>query len=240
MINILKAIKKWFSRPHPKQVTNRFIEKKDLLNSNVGGFINHATHDYIGARLLLIQGLSGPGTILAVTALEKLMKAYLLEHGEKVRRDGKGHNLEVLTQQINIIDTNFFTTDERKFLKHINKAYGLRYPTEIKPEFETFLPSKKVLVHMDSLFCKLIESNVLDPISKNAKWYDMFKIGAMPKAQLTNCNINFGFERKSLIESCQWFVAHFPKEGGNFSRFATTDKVKDDNDWTLPESIKNE
>jgi len=68
----------------------------------------------------------------------------------------------------------------------------------------------------------------------------MFEKGHMPRIQFTNYNINFGFQRKTLIESCQWFLAHFPKEGGNISRFATTDKVKDNNDWTIPKLIKNE
>ena len=240
MIKIIKNLRKLFSSSKNKNLPNRFIGKKDLAEHSIFGFINHATHDYIGARLLLIQGLAGPGTILGVTALEKIMKAYILEHGENVRRDGKGHNLEVLTQQINSNDPNFLTSDERKFLRHINKAYELRYPTEIQTNFETFLPCKKILVNMDSLFCKFIESKVLDPISKDGKWYDMFKIGAMPKAQLMNLNINFGIDRKTLIESKQSFVAYFPKDGENFSRFATTDKVKDNNDWTIPDSIRNE
>jgi len=237
---IIKRIKAIFSTPKSTNQSGRLIGKSELPHNNVGGFINHATHDYIGARLLLIQGLAGPGTILAVTALEKIMKSYLLEEGYKVRRDGKGHNLEILTTQINEHDSNFLNTDERKFLRHINKAYKLRYPTEISTEFETFLPSKKILANMDSLFCKFIECPTLDKVSKDSKWYDMFKIGAMPKVQLTNCNINFGTDRKNLIESCQSFVAHFPKNDGNYSRFATTNEVKDDSNWSIPNSIKSQ
>ena len=217
---------------------NRLINKSQLPHQTVAGFINHSTHDYIGARMLLIQGIPGPGTVLAVTALEKIMKSYLLELGYEVRRDGKGHNLEVLLTQIDEHDNTFLTTAERKFVAHINKAYKLRYPTEIENTFETFLPAKKILVNLDSLYCKFIESTTLDPISKSAKWFDMFKKGAMPQKQLISCNTHFGADRKCMIESCQSYVAYFPTEAGHMSTFRTTDIVKDDSNWKLPDELK--
>lgn len=214
------------------------INKSDLKNNSVAEFINYATHDYIGARILLIQGYSLTGTILAVTAMEKIMKSFLLEEGLEVRRDGKGHNLDILIKQIDDFDPEFLTNDERKFLIHINKAYKLRYPTEINNRFNTFLPSKKLLVNMDSLFHKFIESPTLKKISPEKKWYDMFLVGAMPKSQLTNWNVNFGTDRSLLIKSRQQFVAYFPRNGENRSVFNTISDLNDDGDWSIPKIVK--
>lgn len=234
-----KLIKCLFGVKQKQGNSNQFIEKVELPFETVAGFINHATHDYIGARILLLQGIPGPGAVMAVTALEKILKSYILELGYKVRRDGKGHNLESLRAQIDKHDNKYLTKAERKFLSHLNNAYKLRYPTEIADNFETFLPAKKILANLDSLFCKFIESETLDPISKDKKWYDMFKKGAMPKSQLINNNVYFGKDRLSFVESCQWYVAYFPTVQGNKSLFRTTDNVNDNSDWSIPDSLKN-
>ncbi len=239
MKRILKIFKCIFGANINNENNNKYIEKSDLPFKSVAEFINHATHDYIASRILLLQGIPGPGTIQAVTALEKIMKSYLLELGLKVRRDGRGHNLVSLMTELDKYDNNYLSTDERKFIHHINSAYLLRYPTEINPTFETFLPANKVLANLDSLFCKFIESNVLDPISKGAKWYDMFKNGSMPKVQLLTKNVYFGQDRKALIESNQWYVAYYKSNQGNVSLFRTTDIVKDDNNWKVPETLKS-
>lgn len=153
--------------PHTKQAS-------EFSDVDRWSLINYSTHDYIASRTLLKDGQPGPGTIMAITSLEKLFKTLLIMKNQEIVVDGSGHRLEPMIDKLVSLDATFFTNDQIIFVKHIDKAYKIRYPDNIDPTFRIFLPSLKILENLDLIYCELLNREPLNQISPNGKYFDMF------------------------------------------------------------------
>lgn len=98
-------------------------QASDFSSTDRWSLLNYSPHDYIAARTLLKDGQSGPGTIMAITALEKLLKTILIMNNEEIIVDGSGHRLTPMLDKLVIIDSTLFTYSQFKFIKHIDPAY---------------------------------------------------------------------------------------------------------------------
>ncbi len=144
--------------------------RADFTDSILKGFINFSFHDYVAGRTLLLKNMPTQGTILGVTALEKLMKAICLLHGEDITVGGSGHSLSDMATKIKTHQNELLTDEDVTFIEHIDKSYKLRYPDNLSKNFELYLPSLKILENLDRVYCNLTTSGKvleLNPDKKN-------------------------------------------------------------------------
>ncbi len=108
-------------------------------------WLGWADEDYIAARLLLLRGQVVQGTVLAVTAVEKYLKAVCALSGIPCRK--VGHDVSELNGLLHNRAIRLeLNTD---FLRLLNKAYKLRYPDELAEGFNVALNSIAVLIQLD-------------------------------------------------------------------------------------------
>jgi HEPN domain-containing protein len=108
-------------------------------------WIRWADADYLGARLLLLQGLLTQGAALANTALEKYLKAVCSYAGVKIPH---GHAVDVLYGRVKGLAPTNLSLDEG-YLRLLRKAYKLRYPDELDKDFNIALNEAKLLSQLD-------------------------------------------------------------------------------------------
>lgn len=83
--------------------------------------------------------------MLANTAIEKYLKARLLERGENF---GRVHNVEKLYRSLE--ESGLAPSVDEGFLCVLGKAYQLRYPDELQNGFSLSLAQVKILTETDS------------------------------------------------------------------------------------------
>ena len=164
-------------------------QASEFDDNDIWSLLNYSTHDYIAARTLLREGLPGAGTIMAITALEKMMKVLLLKFGQEIVVVGSGHRLKPMLDKLLALDSTLFNTNQQIFVEHVDKAYKIRYPDNIDPNFRIFLPSFKILEHLDQLYCGLMNIEPLNTISPGGRYFDMFFKGGAKKSLLITCNV---------------------------------------------------
>jgi HEPN domain-containing protein len=108
-------------------------------------WIRWADADYLGARILLLQGLLIQGAALANTALEKYLKAVCFYSGMKIPH---GHAVDVLYGKVTgHAPTNLALNES--YLRLLRKAYKLRYPEELNDGYSIALNQAKLLSQLD-------------------------------------------------------------------------------------------
>ncbi len=218
------------------------IKPEDFNDFSLFEFMNSGTRDYIASRVLLISGLAGQGTVLAVTSLEKTLKTILIKMGHSFRADGKGHDLNNIIDKIKSTDPKFFTGEEEAFIRKINNAYRIRYFISEEEDIIIFLPSSKILLRLDKLYCRLIKSEPLLSISLGGKLFDMYEKGAMPKNQLLDKNVYYDPTLSETLENeNQWCDKYeHIKSGKTFSqRFKPFPGSKINDKWDIhPDYLK--
>lgn len=215
-------------------------QASEFSDTDLWSLINYSTHDYIAARTLLREGLPGAGTTMAITAIEKMMKVILLKHGHEIVVGGSGHRLKPMLDNLKALDPTLFTSDQEIFIEHIDKAYKIRYPDNIDPDFRIFLPSLKILENLDVLYCGLMEREPLISISLNGRYFDMFFRGGAKKELLTTCNAHYQVSlRGSLSSNNQKCTAYSANKSGSsyMEWYKSSNKVKADNDWREPDGF---
>lgn len=130
-------------------------KSKDIL-----GFVGIGYQDYLGARLLLINGLLKQGTGLAATAVEKFLKGVILIKGNKC----KGHLGENLIRAVKNQQPQLYDSLNIDFIRFLKKAYKLRYTDEIKERFSIVINQYRTLAELDKTI-NLIDSGI--NITKN-------------------------------------------------------------------------
>ncbi|MBK9719978.1 MAG: hypothetical protein IPO78_11120 [Saprospiraceae bacterium] len=197
--------------------------------------LNYSTHDYIASRTLLKDGQAGPGTIMGITALEKMFKTLLIMKNQEIVVDGSGHRLAPMIDKLVHIDGSLFTTDQITFVKHIDKAYKIRYPDNIDPSFRIFLPSLKILENLDLLYCDLMNRNPLNTISPGGRYFDMFFSNGAKKSSLIDSNVFYNINLKGTLSSYNQKCAAYSSNGTSYMEwYKDSIEVKADNDWSEP------
>jgi HEPN domain-containing protein len=108
-------------------------------------WIRWADADYLGARILLVQGLLIQGAALANTALEKYLKAVCCHSGMKIPH---GHAVDVLYSKVVGHNPTNLALNE-SYLRLLRKAYKLRYPEELNDGYNIALNQAKLLSQLD-------------------------------------------------------------------------------------------
>jgi len=213
-------------------------QPSEFSDSNRWSLLNYSTHDYIASRTLLLNNQAGPGTIMAITAMEKLLKTLLLMLNEAIDVGGTGHRLEPMIDRIKAIDPSFINIDQEIFLKHIDKAYKIRYPDKVDPSFRIFLPSLKILEYLDMTYCQLIEKSPLNSISPGGRMLDMYLNGSMGKDKLCNCNSYYNPSlRGELYKRRQMCTSYSEKDNSYIEWYKPSESVKPGNDWSEPNNF---
>ncbi len=196
------------------------LKPGDFNDDTLFEFKNSGTRDYIASRVLLLNGFAGQGSVLAVTSIEKTLKTILIKMGESFRADGKGHNLNNLIDSIKAIEGNYFTMEEEDFIKNLNNSYRIRYFISEEEDLVLFLPSSRILLKLDMLYCGLIKKEPLLSISEGSKLFDMYEKGHMPRSQLLEKNAYFNPLLSDTLESeVQWCDKYeHIKNGKTFSQ----------------------
>lgn len=110
-------------------------------------WLRWADQDYLAARSLLLHGLVVQGCGPATTAIEKYMKTVLLMKSIGFPRGNRGHNVVLLYEKLMSAGLDLGLNLE--FLTLLVKAYGTRYPDDLKPGFNIVLEQMKILVELD-------------------------------------------------------------------------------------------
>jgi len=208
-------------------------DKSDFTDSEIKGFINFAFHDYLGARTLLLAKLPTQGTILGITSLEKLLKAYSLLSGDKIKVGRGGHTIFTMAKTIQSKNPVLIDIEDLAFIEHINKGYFLRYPDNLTSNFELYFPAKRILENLDRVFCRIIEENTIDSYNKNFKSYDIYKRSS--NLMLLKKNVHFNISLKNVLSDETQHFSYYKFDGNIFTeRFSTTNLCKHDKDWNEP------
>lgn len=110
-------------------------------------FLRLAYDDYIAARSLLLNGLLRPAAVSASTALEKELKAVLLEKHIQM----KGHLLKLLKPARNQQRSLYIKINEHHFMEFLAKAYVLRYRDDIKLPYSLVINQFRTLAKLDEV-----------------------------------------------------------------------------------------
>ena len=161
----------------------------DFTDPMIKEFINFSFHDYVAARTLLLKNMPTQGTILGVTALEKLMKAICLLCNQTITVGGSGHALSDMATTIKGLADDLLSDEDIEFIHHIDQSYKLRYPDNLKSNFELYLPSLKILENLDRIYCKLTISEKVIELNPKSKMYDVYV--KQNNQSLINCNVHF-------------------------------------------------
>jgi len=209
---------------------SRKKSRSNFSDAEIRGFINFAFHDYIASRTLLQKGLASQGSILGITAMEKLLKAICLLYEEEIVVGGGGHSLAIMVDKVKAKDSTLFTDDDEKFLKFINKAYKLRYPDNLDSEFVLNLPSLKILENLDKVFCRLTESDKIIELNPDKKMYDAYKSKNNPL--LINKNVHFDSQLKNKLSEENQKYAIYESDGKILKEtFCWSNTIKHDDKW---------
>lgn len=210
-------------------------QASEFSDTDRWSLLNYSTHDYIAARTLLKDGQAGPGTIMAITALEKMLKTLLILENQAIVVDGSGHRLAPMIDKLVAIDSTLFTSNQVTFVKHIDQAYKIRYPDNIDPSFRIFLPSLKIMENLDLLYCGLMNRPPLNTISPGGRYFDMFFSNGAKKSQLVECNVYYDSSLISkLSSSCQKCAAYSSNGTSYIEWYKASNEVKANNDWSEP------
>lgn len=209
--------------------------RADFTNTIISGFVNFSFHDYVAGRTLLMKNMPTQGTILGVTALEKLMKAICLLHREEITVGGSGHALSDMATKIKTHQYELLTDEDVAFIEHIDKSYKLRYPDNISENFEIYLPSLKILENLDRVYCKLTTSEKVLELNPDKKMFDVYK--TQNKQLLFNCNVHFNPSLLTKLSDSKQKYAYYRFEVGVglHETFCWSTKVKHDGGWEKPE-----
>jgi HEPN domain-containing protein len=113
--------------------------------------------DYLGARLLLVEGLLIQGTVLANTAIEKYLKAICSYANIAIPGS---HDVATLYANIkHKTPTNLDLIPG--FLRLLRKAYRLRYPDDPNEGFNIVLNQAKILCQLDRSVFELVKRFVM-------------------------------------------------------------------------------
>ena len=209
---------------------SRTKSRSDFNNSQIRGFINFAFHDYIASRTLLQKGLASQGTILAITAVEKILKAICLLHNEDIIVSGRGHTLTNMIDKLKIKDSSLLTSKDEEFLKFIEKAYKLRYPDNLSSAFKLNLPSLRILENLDRTFCRLTESKKVIEINPDKKMYDVYI--TQNNQLLKNNNVHFNAQLENKLSEEKQKYAKYESNGIILKEsFCWTTDIKHNDNW---------
>lgn len=208
----------------------RIKSRSDFDDTQIRGLINFAFHDYIASRTLLRNGLASQGTILAITAIEKLLKAICLLHNEVIIVSGGGHTLTNMIDKLKIKDSSLLTLKDEEFLKFIEKAYKLRYPDNLSSAFKLNLPSLKILENLDRTFCRLTESKKVIELNPDKKMYDVYITQNNPF--LKNKNVHFNPQLENKLSEEKQKYAKYESDGTILKEsFCWTTDIKYNDNW---------
>jgi hypothetical protein len=116
-------------------------------------WLRWADQDYLAARDLLLHELIAQGCGLATTAIEKYLKTVLLMKSIGFPRGNRGHNVVLLYEKL--VSSGIELGLNLEFLTLLVKAYGLRYPDDLKPGFNIVLEQTKVIAELDTTVHKI-------------------------------------------------------------------------------------
>src|ERR1700675_161412 len=109
-------------------------------------WLRWADQDYLAARNLLLHGLVVQGCGPATTAIEKYLKTVLLMKSIGFPRGNRGHNVVLLYEKL--MSAGLDLGLNLGFLALLVKAYGLRYPDDLKPGFNIVLEQTKIIAEL--------------------------------------------------------------------------------------------
>jgi len=209
--------------------------RADFSDAIIRGFINFSFHDYVAGRTLLMKNMPTQGTILGVTALEKLMKAICLLYDQTITVGRSGHALTDMATIIKAQEDALLTDDDVAFIEHIDKSYKLRYPDNLSADFDLYLPSLKILENLDRVYCKLTTSAKVMEINPEGKMYDVYI--KQNQQLLINCNVHFNPSLSTKLSDSKQKYAHYVFQAGVGLKenFCWSNKVTHNGGWEKPE-----
>jgi HEPN domain-containing protein len=120
-------------------------------------WIRWADADYLGARLLLLNGLLVQGTALANTAIEKYLKAICSHSGMKIPHS---HGIVDIYEKV-LADKPTNLSLNQDFLNLLEKGYTLRYPDDLQEGFNVALNQAKILAELDRSVLEITQRFVI-------------------------------------------------------------------------------
>ncbi|WP_284037470.1 HEPN domain-containing protein [Neobacillus sp. 114] len=91
--------------------------------ARISGFLTVGYRDYLAARTLLINGLLFRGIILSATAIEKLLKVFIVLNGSSK----KTHQVDKLFAEVITFDAELSKKLNEDFMDFLSRSYNLRY-----------------------------------------------------------------------------------------------------------------
>ena len=113
-------------------------------------FVQLGFRDYIGARTLLLAGLSVQGATLASTAVEKYLKAFAAMRGNVI----DGHLRKAHVNSIRNFVPKLFRALNPEFLSFLQRCYQLRYTDRLPAGFNIAVHTLEVLAELDEVILR--------------------------------------------------------------------------------------
>ena len=108
-------------------------------------FLGLGFTDYIGARILLLNGLPLQGAVLGSTSVEKYIKALVSVRGEKVKGHLKSSHLNSLRNYV----PKLYEKINLEFFKYLKHCYCLRYTDQLPLNFNIVIYARETLAELD-------------------------------------------------------------------------------------------
>lgn len=108
-------------------------------------FLDAAYADYLAARVLLLRDLLPQGAVLASTAIEKYLKAFLAFRGNEVH----GHLQAAQFRALKNFDPTLSAQISPQYVDLLQLAYKLRYPDDLPRGFNLLIAQREFLAELD-------------------------------------------------------------------------------------------
>lgn len=127
--------------------------------TKISGFLLSGYRDYLAARTLINNGLLYRGVIVSATAIEKLLKVFLVLNANPKRT----HDVSKLFKEAVKFDAELEHKFNQDFLDFLSKAYRLRYFDDnifnhSNGKFKLSVPQYKTLAELDFTTLTILNS----------------------------------------------------------------------------------
>lgn len=126
-------------------MAQRQRQVKPQYTERVIRFWGDAFNDYIGARVLILNGLLHQGAVLGSTSVEKYFKTMLATRGLEVH----GHLQKAHRNSLQALDKELFAQINSEFLELCQHCYRLRYSEQLPRGYNIVIASREFLAELD-------------------------------------------------------------------------------------------
>ncbi|MCE0488452.1 hypothetical protein LU196_00020 [Pantoea sp. Mb-10] len=116
------------------------------------GFIGDSTLDYLASRMLFLNYMPVQASILASTAIEKALKAYLSFNGN----ESHGHLKKAHWTALKNFDRNLYSSLSEDFLLLNQKVYKMRYTDDLTAGYNVVIATNEYLAELDYTIMTLL------------------------------------------------------------------------------------